>query len=144
VRLRGRDGDGDAGAAFLTIKHGRDALERLEFEYAIPLADAGTLLEQVCGPRRVRKRRTTLTHAGRRWEVDHFEDDNAPLVLAEIELPAADAPFEAPPWLGCEVTGDERLSNAALCARPLSSWPAGERDALLALATPAPGREATS
>lgn len=130
VRIRLTD-DGNAAQAWLTIKQGRSARHRLEFEYAIPVADAETLLEASCGGRRVRKTRFRIEHAGHAWEVDRFEDDNAPLLLAEIELPSADATFDLPPWVGAELTDDPRLLNVNLCLRPLREWPAGEREALL-------------
>ena len=38
------------------------------------------------------------------------------LVLAEIELPSADAPFDRPDWLGDEVTDDPRYLNSVLAA----------------------------
>jgi CYTH domain-containing protein len=48
------------------------------------------------------------------WEVDVFEGAHAGLVIAEIELAAADAAFERPNWLGEEVTGVHRYYNAYL------------------------------
>lgn len=131
VRVRLTD-DGRTRRAWLTIKHGRSARRRLEFEYEIPVADAEEMLVELCGTQRVRKQRHTLEHRGARWELDRFEGDNAPLLLAEIELPDENAPFDRPPWLGAEVTDDVRLANVNLCARPLAQWPTAERDALLA------------
>jgi adenylate cyclase len=52
-----------------------------------------------------------------------FAEENTPLVLAEVELPVADAPLELPPWCGRELTGDDRWSNAALAYQPLASRP---------------------
>ena len=124
-----------AGAAgFLTIKgkalrsatEPAQALERLEFEYPIPLADAETLLGLSRTPL-VEKVRYRLPHAGRVWEVDVFGGDNAGLIVAELELSRADEPFERPPWLGLEVTQDERYANAALARRPYRSWAEAER-----------------
>jgi CYTH domain-containing protein len=130
VRVRVR-GEGASARAKLTIKHGRSALHRLEFEYDIPVADAETLLAEACGPRRVCKRRATLDHGGRTWELDRFEADNAPLTLAEVELETEDAAFVPPPWLGAEVTDDDRLTNVNLASRPFGHWPEAERAALL-------------
>lgn len=128
VRLK-RDATG--ASAFLTVKQGRNALARLEFEYGIPVADAEEMLEQLCGAARVRKTRYEIEHAGSLWEVDRFEAENAPLVLAEIELASEEAIFEPPPWLGVEVTEDPRMMNLALCRRPLAAWDEAERTALL-------------
>lgn len=135
VRVRLTEDD-TGGRAFLTIKQGRSARHRLEFEYQIPLADARELLAGPCGEARVRKARYRIEHAGRIWEVDRFEDANAPLVMAEIELPAADTSFERPPWVGAELTDDPRLLNVNLCRHPLAAWPAAERDALLGRTAP--------
>jgi adenylate cyclase len=57
-----------------------------------------------------------------RWPIDEFLGANAPLVVAEIELPSEDHPFERPAWLGDEVTQDSRYFNSALASRPFSSW----------------------
>lgn len=118
-------------SAFLTIKRGRSTRARIEFEYPVPVADAEAMLAELCGAARVRKVRHEIEYAGHRWEVDRFEAENAPLVLAEIELEREDEPFERPPWLGPEVTEDLRLLNSNLCRRPFSHWPAEERARLL-------------
>ena len=43
------------------------------------------------------------------FEVDEFHGDNAGLVVAEIELPTADAIFEKPDWLGARSDGRQTL-----------------------------------
>ncbi|HVY80314.1 MAG TPA: CYTH domain-containing protein [Steroidobacteraceae bacterium] len=111
-----------AGAqAFLTIKGVTRGATRAEFEYPIPLADAEQLLELSDGAV-VRKNRYVIEHAGSKWEVDEFLDDNAGLVVAEIELQSEDEPFSRPPWLGREVTQDSRYYNANLAAHPYCRW----------------------
>jgi adenylate cyclase len=103
-------------AAFLTIK-GPGSLTRAEFEYPIPLDDAEAMLA-LCRLAILAKTRFPVRHAGYLWTVDDFCGPAAlaGLVLAEIELPdtATDPPL--PPWLGAEVTGDPKFSNAALAA----------------------------
>ena len=111
-------------AAWLTVKGASAGATRAEFEYAIPLADARELLALCDGPL-VRKRRRVVVHAGATWEIDEFEGDNAGLVVAEIELASEDEPFEAPPWLGAEVTHDARYFNSSLAAAPYSTWKDG-------------------
>ena len=54
--------------------------------------------------------------------VDCFEGDNAPLVLAEVELSDASDLFDRPDWCGREITGEGLWSNAALAYQPISSW----------------------
>jgi hypothetical protein len=39
-----------------------------------------------------------------------------------VELEAEDQPFEQPPWLGEEVTGDPRYYNANLVSNPYRNW----------------------
>jgi adenylate cyclase len=103
VRLSTRPTGEEIGA--LTIK-GSGLLSRAEFEYEIPPADARQLLD-LCS-RKLSKARHVLG----RWEIDHFEGRE--LWLAEIELSSETEPFDAPPWLGAEVTQDPSYSNANL------------------------------
>ena len=112
--------------AFLTIKgrtKGTGALERSEFEYAIPLEDARSMLDEFCGTRVVKKLRYYLKgDDGFLWEIDEYLDLNEGLFTAEIELPDADTSFQRPSWLGDEVSGDKRYSNGALSVSPYSEW----------------------
>ncbi len=107
--------------AWLTIKGANAGATRAEFEYPIPVADAEQLLALCDGPL-VRKLRRVVVHAGATWEIDEFQGDNAGLVVAEIELPSEDTEFEAPPWLGAEVTHDARYFNSNLATAPFSTW----------------------
>lgn len=99
--------------AFLTIKSAVPGMTRAEFEYPIPVADAEQLSALRAGLV-IEKRRYLVPWSGGRWEIDVFEGAHAGLVIAEIELPSADARFERPDWLGDEVTGDRRYYNADL------------------------------
>jgi len=54
--------------------------------------------------------------------VDEFHDENEGLLMAEIELPQEDFPFEKPGWLGKEVTNDIRYYNSYLAKHPFSTW----------------------
>lgn len=134
--LRVRLADGEQG--WLTLKAAQPpghhmesgpALVRQEFEYAIPAADAEALL--ALAPWQLRKRRHGLDLPGGDWVLDEFEGANAPLVVAEVELPDAAAPVVVPPWCGAEITGRHELSNAALARHPLEHWSEHERQALL-------------
>ncbi|MDP3897780.1 MAG: CYTH domain-containing protein [Mesorhizobium sp.] len=113
VSLRVRIVDGERAA--LTIKSPTPAAVRSEFEYAIPLADALDMLELRAGAI-VEKIRHIVPFGGRSWEIDVFSGVHRGLVLAEIELPDADAAFERPAWLGAEVTGDPAYYNSGLAA----------------------------
>jgi CYTH domain-containing protein len=110
VRLRLSD-----DRARLTIK-GPGGLVRPEFEYDVPRADAAAMLDALCAGRRIAKTRHDVPHAGLVWEVDVFEGPLAGLVIAEVELPAADHPLPLPPWAGREITGDDRYANAVLAS----------------------------
>ncbi|MCZ6918802.1 MAG: CYTH domain-containing protein [Gemmatimonadetes bacterium] len=103
-------------AAFLTLK-GRAApgsISRPEFEYPVPPADAAEILEQFCGDAVVEKTRFRIPFEGFVWEVDEFHGRHQGLLLAEIELSREGETFERPDWVGEEVTGDYRYSNAWL------------------------------
>jgi len=117
VRVRIAEDEG----AWLTIKTAAPGLVRQEYEYAIPPADAQSLLA-LCGGSLVVKLRHRVPGDGGTWEIDVFEGDNAGLVVAEIELPAPDAAFARPDWLGEEVTGDARYANQSLAFRPWRDW----------------------
>lgn len=120
VRVRVR-----AGEAVLTVKRGGATLDRREVE--VPLAEdaAEELLAEGVVGRVLRKRRhvVPLGEAGLTAEVDVFEDDLAGLVVAEVELPDTDTAVPDVPWLGEEVTGDDRYYNAVLAT---SDDPLGE------------------
>jgi len=107
--------------AYITIKGTNTGASRAEFEYEIPLDDARELLP-MCEPPLIEKTRYRIEHAGLTWELDVFEGENAGLVVAEVELPAADTPVDMPAWVGEEVTGDPRYYNANLVARPFTKW----------------------
>ncbi len=108
--------------AWLAVKGETRGLERAEYEYPIPRADAEAMLARLCRPPLVEKTRYVVPFAGRRWEVDVFEGANAGLVIAEVELPAADAAVTLPPWAGREVSNDARYFNAALARHPYAEW----------------------
>lgn len=108
--------------AWLNLKSATVGVSRAEFDYEIPLADAEQMLATLCSGPVIRKTRYFVPHAGREWEVDVFEGDNAGLVVAEIELESEDAPFDRPPWAGREVSADARYYNAALVERPYRLW----------------------
>ena len=114
--------------ARLNIKSRELGVQRQEFEYPIPLEDARAMLALSVGGL-VDKRRHYVRHGGHVWEVDEFLCDNAGLVVAELELAHADAPFERPGWLGVEVTDAPRYYNLALASRPYAQWREDERAA---------------
>lgn len=113
--------------AHLNIKGATVGATRREFEYAIPAADAAVLLDELCSGPLIEKTRHRVRHAGHVWEVDVFAGDNAGLVVAEVELAAADEAFERPAWLGTEVTDDPRYYNVSLVEHPFNRWSDAEQ-----------------
>lgn len=102
--------------AFLTVKSPNRGAERGEWEYEIPVADAGQMAA-LAGGWAIDKTRWMVPEADGSalvWEVDEFHERHSGLVVAEIELPRADAPFHRPDWLGAEVTGQEQYYNSSL------------------------------
>ena len=110
------------GRAWLTIKGRPTDGARDEYEYAIAVTDAEEILERLCVGERIEKIRHRVLYAGHTWEVDEFTGENAPLVVAEVELDRIDAEVSLPPWVGLEVTYDPRYTNAALARLPYSRW----------------------
>lgn len=121
VRVR-MEGDN----ARLNIKASTLGPERAEYEYAIPVADCREMLETL-SLGRVEKIRHYIERDGLTWEVDEFLNDNAGLVIAEVELESADQAFAKPAWLGRDLTYEPRYYNHALALRPWGIWPEKER-----------------
>ena len=118
VRVRMRDKCG-----FLTIKgpSSDNGLSRFEFEKEITYDEAFSLM-LLCEPGLVEKFRWIVPWKGHTFEVDEFLGENEGLVVAEVELGGKDEPFERPPFLGREVTGDRRYYNSNLRLRPFKTW----------------------
>jgi len=108
--------------ATLTIKGKTSGATRGEWEYEIPVADAGELLDRLCQRPLIEKYRSRVVHAGKVWEIDEFLGENAGLLLAEIELASEDEAFAEPEWIGAEVSDDARYFNANLIRHPYSRW----------------------
>ncbi len=112
------------GQAWLNIKSATLGVERLEYEYAIPAADAEEMLERLCEGPCIEKTRYRVPWGEHTWEVDVFEGDNAGLVVAEIELREPEEPFAKPPWIAAEVSDDPRYYNVCLVRHPYREWSA--------------------
>ena len=109
-----RSRTGDTERFYRTVKFGTGIVRtEIEEECSRELFDA--LWPQTEG-KRVVKRRHVVPDGPLNWEIDEFTDRN--LVLAEIELPSADAVPEFPSWLvpyvEREVTDDADYVNANL------------------------------
>lgn len=112
---------GDQG--FLNIKSGTLGIQRSEYEYAIPLAEAEEILDTLCEKPLLEKTRHFVRHDKHVWEIDEFAGDNAGLIVAEVELSRPDEPFARPDWLGEDVSHDIRYYNSRLARHPYNTWP---------------------
>lgn len=110
-------------AAWLNIKSATLDVQRQEFEYGIPVADAEQMLATLCERPLIEKTRYRLRHAGHVWEIDVFEGENQGLIVAEIELDDPGEAFSRPGWLGREVSSDPRYYNVCLVSHPFRDWP---------------------
>ena len=111
----------EGNQAKLTIKSKATNISRMEFEYDIPKEDAEKLFLIAKTPA-VEKYRYKIEYAGNIWEVDEFLGDNEGLVIAEIELESENQTFQKPSWIGMEVSGDKRYTNANLARNPYKNW----------------------
>ena len=107
VRVRVRDTRG-----FLTVKGINRGIERMEWEYEIPVADALEMLE-ICSGKIIDKTRHLITYEGHTWEVDEFHRP-VEMWLAEVEIASPDEPVVLPPWIGTEVSGNPEYYNSNL------------------------------
>jgi adenylate cyclase len=115
IRVRVRDEKG-----YVTIKSRDGGLSRQEFEYAIPLDDARSLLK-LCGQRILKKIRHEVTYAGYCWEIDEYLPPLEDLIIAEVEMQSESEDPPRPPWIGDDITQDGSFSNAALAQR-VEAW----------------------
>lgn len=99
---------------FITVKTRNHGASRNEWEYEIPLADAREMLREAANGVLEKTRYIIPAENGLKWEVDVFHGALDGLIIAEIELPSEDTPFQLPSFVGKEVTGDKRYYNSSL------------------------------
>ena len=108
--------------AHINIKQTDDGIHRLEYEYDIPLDDAGEMLDRLTIAPMIEKTRHEVRVGRHLWEIDEFHGDNEGLIVAEIELANAEETFERPAWIGEEVSQDRRYFNSNLILHPFKDW----------------------
>ncbi len=118
------------GSYLLTLKVRSEGISRHEIEFPVDARKGRFILDELCINHVIEKTRHVVEYEGKTWEVDEFEGANSGLTVAEIELSAPDEDFSRPPWLGPEVTDDERFFNACLSERPFGSWGVTYRELL--------------
>ena len=114
--------------ANINLKSAGLDIQRTEFEYGIPVADAKEML-RLCTGTLIEKTRHFVRHEGHLWEIDVFTGSNSGLVMAEIELDSIDEDFARPQWAGAEVSADPRYYNVYLAEHPFTQWPVSPRPA---------------
>lgn len=116
IRVRQTDTKG-----YLTIKGLSVGATRAEYEYEIPKAEAGELLDKfaVSG---IIKYRYKIKFKNKLWEVDEFLGDNKGLIIAEVELLSETEKIELPDWILLEVTAEEKYYNSNLSVNPFKKW----------------------
>ncbi|MEE9344587.1 MAG: CYTH domain-containing protein [Methylococcales bacterium] len=120
VSVRVRVTDEEASLNFKSVSIG---IQRLEYEYEIPVVDAWEMLKNLCQKPIIEKTRHLVPDNGHTWEIDVFEGKNAGLVIAELELENIEQRFNLPGWVDKEVTNDKRYYNHWLCKHPYQQWP---------------------
>lgn len=108
VRVRIRDGQ-----AFLTIKSRNKGIVRDEWEYAIPVSEAESMLK-ICEGNIIEKIRYEVNYKGHIWEVDEFKGIHQGLIIAEIEMETENTEYSLPPFVGEDVSEDCRYYNSVL------------------------------
>ena len=114
VRLRNEE-------AFLTIKGKTTGFSRSEYEYAIPPEDAKEILQSMCAST-IEKVRFVFRYGEFIWEIDEFSGLQAPLIMAEVELPNEACTPSLPPFIMEEISHDLRYTNSRLSQHPYSQW----------------------
>lgn len=115
IRVMGNTG-------YITVKgeSSDDGLTRFEWETEINVNEAKAMLEMCTGT--ISKLRYYVSHDGKTWEIDVFDDDNSGLIVAEIELQSETEAITLPSWVTVEVTGDPKYYNSALTKHPYKDW----------------------
>ena len=107
--------------AWLTLKGYISDATRSEFEYEIPLEHAQIMFNTMCSFK-IEKHRYLVEYQGFIFEIDEFFGENAPLIVAELELSDEQTVFPIPDWLGEEITSHGLFTNAYLSKHPYGTW----------------------
>ena len=110
IRIRKQDDD------YIFTYKGRGLMAREEYNLPLDEASYQHLLTKIDG-RLIRKKRYMIPlNDSLTIELDVFEDDLAPLLLAEVEFPdeASALSFTPPEWFGTDVTFSSEYHNSTL------------------------------
>ena len=104
----------------LTLKKHIIQSTSLEFEYEINSTEGNQILSNI--KNKIEKERFYLKINEQNWIVDIFQDRNAPLEIAEIELESEQETISIPDFISKEITGIKIFSNYQLSINPFSAW----------------------
>ena len=104
----------------LTLKKHIANSTSLEFEYEINRNEGDQILSNI--KNKIEKQRFFLKINKQNWIVDIFQDSNAPLEIAEIELDSEKEQIIIPDFISKEITGIKLFSNYQLSINPFSFW----------------------
>ena len=109
VRVRKED-----DTYYLTYK-GKGFLEREEYNLPLYEESYNHLVAKTDG-KIIRKKRYLIPYESHTIELDIFEGELAPLILAEVEFETGEeaTSFVPPSWFGEDVTGNKNYTNASL------------------------------
>tara|TARA_B100000700_G_C14724099_1_gene705149 strand:+ start:299 stop:799 length:501 start_codon:yes stop_codon:yes gene_type:complete len=110
----------DEKDAWITLKKFKQKSINHEFEYRIPFKEAKSI--HLLSSFHITKQRYYLSINEQDWIVDYFQDNNHPLIIAEIELKELRENIQIPKWCQQEITGNHLLSNASLARHPIKFW----------------------
>ncbi len=109
VRVRKED-----DTYYLTYK-GKGFLEREEYNLPLNKESYEHLIAKADG-NLIKKKRYLIPYDKNTIELDIFEGELAPLVIAEVEFETVEEAnfFKPPSWFGEDVTGNKNYTNASL------------------------------
>ena len=104
----------------IALKKHIKGFTNFEFEYAIPISDAKTIMSNLSSS--IKKERFFLEIEKKSWIIDCFKENNYPLEIAEIELSDEEEYLLLPSFISKEITGMTHYSNFSLANNPFSEW----------------------
>lgn len=110
----------------LTVKYPQPDGSRFEVETEKlnPTEDEVATLQNIALYPVVEKIRYRLDYAGLTWEIDVYQNENAGLITADVELTSLEHSISFPEWIdvNSELTQNPQYFNQNLGIRPFSTW----------------------
>lgn len=115
-----------------------------KYEYLIPPEEAYQILSEICLKPLVIKDRYCIatkpqTFRGilpqeeveQNWKLDIYHNTNEGLVTNEVELLSKNEELVALPWIGEEITDDDKYKEVNLVLNPYNKWPSSRLERAL-------------